>query len=125
MICIFIYFFTGSSDNYYHYHFICSWKFHTEKELNGSSHGATLATYPGSGFYQDLSTTRAKTAELISELKANRWIDRGTRAVFLDFTIYNPNVNLFTVAKWVNVYGSSLYFPVSLYIILIQFILKL
>ena len=29
------------------------------------------------------------------------WIDRGTRAVFIDFTVYNPNINLFCVVKLV------------------------
>lgn len=31
----------------------------------------------------------------------NRWITRGTRAVIIDFTVYNANVNLFCVAKLV------------------------
>lgn len=29
----------------------------------------------------------------------NRWITRGTRAVIIDFTVYNANVNLFCVIK--------------------------
>lgn len=32
-------------------------------------------------------------------LKKNLWIDRGTRAVFIDFTTYNPNINLYVVTK--------------------------
>ena len=80
-------------------YYTSSWVYHTEKEMNGTSYKATFATYPGSGYYQDLSTTRVKTKAITDELRKNRWIDRGTRAVFLDFTIYNPNVNLFSVAK--------------------------
>lgn len=68
--------------------------------MNGSTHKATLTTYPGSGFYQDLATTRAQSAEIIADLKANRWIDRGSRVVLLDFTMYNPNVNLFCIARY-------------------------
>lgn len=79
---------------------ICSWVFHSEAEMNGSSYDATISAYPGSGYFQDLTTTRAKTAEIIADLKASRWIDRGTRVVFLDFTMYNPNVNLFSIAKY-------------------------
>ncbi|XP_067952038.1 polycystin-2-like [Watersipora subatra] len=84
-----------------------AWEFHDKKAMNGSSHKGTLATYPGSGFYQDLSTTRAKTKAIIEVLKENRWINRGTRVVFLDFTIYNPNVNLFCVAKLIVEYPPS------------------
>ncbi|XP_062567408.1 polycystin-2-like, partial [Saccostrea cucullata] len=32
---------------------------------------------------------------LINELLENNWIDRNTRAIFVEFTIYNSNVNLF------------------------------
>lgn len=32
-------------------------------------------------------------------LKKNLWIDRGTRAVLIDFTTYNPNINLYVVTK--------------------------
>jgi len=32
--------------------------------------------------------------------KDNLWIDRGTRAVFVDFTVYNANINLFCVVRY-------------------------
>ena len=32
----------------------------------------------------------------LERLKQNGWIDRQTRAVFIEFTIYNPNINLFS-----------------------------
>ena len=33
------------------------------------------------------------------ELKTNRWLERGTRLVTIDFTVYNANINLFAVIK--------------------------
>jgi polycystin 1L2 len=33
----------------------------------------------------------------MSELEQDGWIDRYTRAVFVEFTVYNPGVNLFAV----------------------------
>jgi hypothetical protein len=35
----------------------------------------------------------------LKNLKANLWLDRGTRVVFLDFTVYNANINLFCQIK--------------------------
>ena len=32
----------------------------------------------------------------MQSLYENSWIDSNTRAVFAEFTVYNPNVNLFT-----------------------------
>ena len=42
------------------------------------------------GYDQSILTTN------LDNLKQNGWIDRQTRAVFIEFTIYNPNVNLFS-----------------------------
>ena len=36
---------------------------------------------------------------MMLELMENLWIQRGTRAVFLDFTVYNANLNLFCVVS--------------------------
>ena len=37
----------------------------------------------------------------LDALKENDWIDFNTRAVFLEFTVYNPNVNLFSYINFV------------------------
>ena len=58
-------------------------------------------TYDGSGFIQLLSFEQNETAALIQNLFDNLWIDRGTRVVFLDFTLYNANINLFCQVKLV------------------------
>ena len=36
---------------------------------------------------------------MIHELKESLWISRATRAVIVDFAVYNANVNLFCVVK--------------------------
>jgi len=35
----------------------------------------------------------------LTNLKDYLWLDRGTRVVFLDFTLYNGNINLFCQVK--------------------------
>ncbi len=35
----------------------------------------------------------------LESLKTNLWLNRGTRVVFLDFTVYNANINLFCQIK--------------------------
>uniref|UniRef100_A0A8C9RMB8 Polycystin 2 like 1, transient receptor potential cation channel n=1 Tax=Scleropages formosus TaxID=113540 RepID=A0A8C9RMB8_SCLFO len=76
-----------------------AWTYHTEKELQGSSTWGLLATYSGAGYYQDLRLTKTKSAEVLQELMDNLWLDRGTRALFIDFSVYNANVNLFCVTS--------------------------
>ena len=43
----------------------------------------------------NLPSTKADATEVFKELKSLQWIDAGTAAIFIDFTVYNPNVNLF------------------------------
>ncbi|XP_035519182.1 polycystic kidney disease 2-like 1 protein [Morone saxatilis] len=74
-----------------------AWTYHTEKEIKGSSHWGLLTTYSGAGYYQDLSRTKEESAITLQELVDNLWLDRGTRAVFIDFSTYNANINMFCV----------------------------
>ncbi|KAH0624374.1 hypothetical protein JD844_031779 [Phrynosoma platyrhinos] len=78
-----------------------AWQYHTEEELDGSSHWGKLTTYSGGGYYIDLKMTREESAEALQVLKENLWLDRGTRVVFLDFSVYNANINLFCVLRLV------------------------
>ena len=51
--------------------------------------------YGGGGYVMNLGPDADTYNSVINHLKSNLWVDRGTRAVFVDFTLYNANVNLF------------------------------
>ena len=36
---------------------------------------------------------------MLARLRRDLWIGRGTRAIFIDFTVYNANINLFCIIK--------------------------
>jgi len=76
-----------------------AWMYFTQTELGSDSVWGIISTYSGAGSYVDLSTSRDKTKEIMSSLRRNLWIDRGTRAIFIDFTVYNANINLFCVVR--------------------------
>ncbi|XP_040906119.1 polycystic kidney disease 2-like 1 protein [Toxotes jaculatrix] len=78
-----------------------AWTYHTEKEIKGSSHWGLLTTYSGAGYYQDLDRTKDESAVIVAELMDNLWLDRGTRVVFVDFSTYNANINMFCVIRLV------------------------
>ncbi|KAM7305363.1 polycystin-2 [Ixodes scapularis] len=78
-----------------------AWTYHSEKELDGADHWGMLSSYSGAGYYADLGITKDAALQVMAELKDNLWIGRATRAAFLDFTVYNANVNLFCVIKLV------------------------
>ncbi|XP_065602426.1 polycystin-2-like protein 1 [Cyrtonyx montezumae] len=78
-----------------------AWRYHSEEELGGSSHWGRLTSYSGGGYYVDLKLTREESAETLQVLKEKLWLDRGTRVVFIDFSVYNANINLFCVLRLV------------------------
>ncbi|XP_043912299.1 polycystic kidney disease 2-like 1 protein [Protopterus annectens] len=78
-----------------------AWTYHSEDELKGSSYWGILSTYSGGGYYQDLSVNKDESGQIIQNLNNNLWLDRGTRAVFIDFSVYNANINLFCVIRLV------------------------
>ncbi|GAB6019631.1 TRP-like ion channel Pkd2 [Chamberlinius hualienensis] len=78
-----------------------AWTYHSESELDGSTHWGQIATYSGAGSYEDLGTSADEARAVLDDLKSNLWITRGTRVVFVDFTVYNANINLFCVIKLV------------------------
>ncbi|XP_069755503.1 polycystin-2-like protein 1 [Narcine bancroftii] len=78
-----------------------AWIYYSERELGGSSHWGKLTVYSGGGYYQDLKTNMDGGAAILQELKDTLWLDRGTRAVFIDFSVYNANINLFCVIRLV------------------------
>ncbi|CAH1264034.1 PKD2 [Branchiostoma lanceolatum] len=52
--------------------------------------------YWGDGFSLELGKSADELRSILAEMKANRWIDRRTRAVILEVLLYNGNLDLFT-----------------------------
>ncbi|XP_032168929.1 polycystic kidney disease 2-like 1 protein isoform X1 [Mustela erminea] len=78
-----------------------AWTYHSQDELGGSSHWGRLTSYSGGGYYLDLPGSRQACAEALQDLQEGLWLDRGTRVVFIDFSVYNANINLFCVLRLV------------------------
>ncbi|XP_072925767.1 polycystin-1-like protein 2, partial [Hemitrygon akajei] len=74
-----------------------SWKYQSESQLNGYPIWGKLAAYRGGGFVAELGTEFKTASRIIKYLKDNSWVDMHTRAIFVEFTVYNANVNLFCV----------------------------
>eukprot|EP01112_Ceratiomyxa_fruticulosa_P020802 TRINITY_DN718_c0_g1_i4.p1 TRINITY_DN718_c0_g1~~TRINITY_DN718_c0_g1_i4.p1 ORF type:complete len:821 (-),score=167.58 TRINITY_DN718_c0_g1_i4:307-2769(-) len=55
--------------------------------------------YNGGGYIFDLDKDMKTAQSQILSLKENSWVDLQTRVVFIDFTVYDPNMNLFCSAR--------------------------
>ncbi|XP_047124917.1 polycystin-2 isoform X1 [Hydra vulgaris] len=76
-----------------------AWEYQSEKELDGQSFSGPISTYGGGGYTVLFGADSAESNSIIDALQSNRWLDRGTRAVFFDFAVYNANINLFCVVR--------------------------
>lgn len=93
-------------------------KYHESKTLHEMSYfGAQFETYPGGGYVLDIDKAvlngdgetvltvipvdppRIPVNVTLNKVINSKWIDVKTRAVFFDFTFFNPNINLFLVVR--------------------------
>ena len=82
--------------------YLSPWVYLDPSESNSSStFYGRIAFYPGGGYVAELGDTVKDTAVITAYLKNNHWIDRYTRAVFIEGAVYNPNTNLVGVMETV------------------------
>ncbi|CAD5124264.1 DgyrCDS12559 [Dimorphilus gyrociliatus] len=84
-----------------------SFKYNSIYDLKGLPFWGTQATYGGGGYVADLGTSRYQALKTLINLKENMWVDQYTRAVFAEWTIYNPQVNLFAYVNYLSEFPAS------------------
>jgi len=78
------------------------------EELQGSvDYSGVLGTYPRTGHVELLTPNITATTMKIERLKEDDWIAAPTRAVFIDFTVWNMNLNLHAVIRIVAEFSRS------------------
>lgn len=77
------------------YLFDC-YKFSEASETQQMSINGDMGSYPGSGYICDLPANKTESLEKLNDLKTWYWIDRSTRAIVVEFSILNTNVNVIT-----------------------------
>ena len=92
---------------------------------------AGIDSYGGGGYVYRIRGSSKKIRQDLKSLQQQRWINNHTRAVFLEFAVYNANVNLFGIATIVAEFipggGNLLHFYCNYYIFtaIIAFLLQL
>ncbi|XP_054968938.1 polycystin-2-like protein 2 isoform X1 [Pan paniscus] len=76
------------------------WRYSTSN-TNSPWHWGFLGVYRNGGYIFTLSKSKSETKNKFIDLRLNSWITRGTRVIFIDFSLYNANVNLFCIIRLV------------------------
>lgn len=71
------------------------WVYRDAIELKGSPYMGKVNSYKGGGYTFNFYRDAEKTLEKLAELESQNWLDVHTRGVFVEFTLYNANVNLY------------------------------
>ncbi|KAK7005356.1 polycystic kidney disease 2-like 1 protein, partial [Biomphalaria glabrata] len=74
-----------------------AWKYQSQDTLKGFMYWGKIHLYSGGGYIKDLHINKETSNQIINQLIDKLWIQRGARAVFISFTVYNANINLFCV----------------------------
>ncbi|XP_071612747.1 polycystin-1-like protein 3 [Heliangelus exortis] len=74
-----------------------AWQYQSQSKLRGQPSWGKLAIYRGGGYVIHLGTDPKNASRVLQYLFNNTWMDTFTRAVFVEFTVYNANVNLFCI----------------------------
>lgn len=77
------------------------WRYKTSDELHNLPLQGLRALYGGGGFVADLGYTKSSALRVIQNLQNNSWIDERTRAVFVEFMIFDSSTNLFSAASYI------------------------
>lgn len=72
-----------------------AWYYTSSFKVKAPIISGKVSTYGAGGYIKNLGLNKIDSSDIINQLKLHKWIDRSTRVVFLDFTTYNANINLF------------------------------
>jgi hypothetical protein len=98
-----------------------AFKYTQSSLIDSYSYIAKVNTYFGGGYVFKMIGNSSYLTDSLAMLQQNEWINKQTAAVFVEFTIYNPNINLFQYCSIVfeilqsgSFVNSALFIPLDL-----------
>ncbi|KAM5208636.1 polycystin-1-like protein 3 isoform 2-T3 [Hipposideros larvatus] len=73
------------------------WHYQNQETLSGYPIQGEFATYSGGGYVVRLGRNSTAAIRVLQHLEQSHWLDRLTRSLFVEFVVFNANVNLFCV----------------------------
>ncbi|KAM5296967.1 polycystin-1-like protein 3 [Glossophaga mutica] len=74
-----------------------SWHYQNQETLGGHPIRGEFATYSGGGYVVRLGRNSSAAVRVLQHLEQSHWLDRRTKSLFVEFVVFNANVNLFCV----------------------------
>ena len=76
------------------------WRYKTPQEISSGKIRGRYKQYEGGGYIAILGYDEETAERVVTEASGHRWVDRRTRAVMVEFTVFNANTNLVSIATY-------------------------
>ena len=76
------------------------WRYQTGEELDNDPIQGTYNSYEGGGYVAVMGYDQGTGQRVLGETLGHGWVDRQTRAVILEFAVFNVNTNLLGIATY-------------------------
>ena len=76
------------------------WRYQNAWESDTVPKWGRFSLYPGGGFVADLGYENATAVSIINNLQNNDWLDKQTRAIIVEFSMFNPSVNILGIGTY-------------------------
>lgn len=76
------------------------WRYKTQELLSGLPLWGYFSIYDGGGYLADLGYNPETAVRVLDDLDIYNWIDAKTRAVLVEFSIFNPNTNYISICTY-------------------------
>ncbi|XP_038066719.1 polycystic kidney disease protein 1-like 2 [Patiria miniata] len=75
-----------------------SWKYNHWYDVSSFPYNGKHAFYNGGGYIIELGDSLAENLQIVADLQRDMWVDQHTRAVFMEFVVYNVNINMYATS---------------------------
>ena len=76
------------------------WRYEAQEDLKGIPLWGYFTIYDGGGYVADLGYNSTTAINVMENLTVNSWIDRKSRVVVLEFSIFNANTNYISICTF-------------------------
>ncbi|XP_045843691.1 polycystic kidney disease protein 1-like 3 [Meles meles] len=73
------------------------WHYQNQERVGGYPVQGEFATYSGGGYVVRLGRSSRTAIRVLQHLEQSHWLDHCTKSLFVEFVVFNANVNLFCV----------------------------
>ena len=77
-----------------------NWEYSNDDDLGSFDSWGRFAVYRGGGYIANLGYNKLAARRIINDLVKNNWIDSRTRAVIVEFSLFNPSTNILSVMSY-------------------------